>query len=169
MAFNTLLRLNNKIPLIGQRIQSISTTSALGIKEIVVEQKNKVLEISAELKPSPRESVLMKEIMPIESKERKKFCPKCTLGLDIKHTDVLILKQYLREDGTMLPRRITGLCNVQQKNIGTMVLMARRAGLLPLAVQLASKKPNKCYGYKKLNHYYDEKTIKYAKLWINAD
>ena len=91
---------------------------------VLVEQKNKVLEISAEHKPSPREGVLMKEI---QSSERK-FCPKCTLGLDIKHTDVLILKQYLREDGTMLPRRITGLCSVQQKNIGMMVLMARRAG-----------------------------------------
>lgn len=91
---------------------------------VFVEQKDKVLEISAAIKPSPRESVLMKEVQTTE----KKFCPKCTLGLDIKHTDVLILKQYLREDGTMLPKRITGLCNVQQKNIGTMVLMARRAG-----------------------------------------
>lgn len=82
------------------------------------------MEISAEIKPSPRESALLKEVKSSE----EKFCPKCTLGLDIKHTDVLILKQYLREDGTMLPKRITGLCNVQQKNIGTMVLMARRAG-----------------------------------------
>lgn len=91
---------------------------------VLVEQKGKVLEISAEIKPSPRESALLKEVKSSE----EKFCPKCTLGLDIKHTDVLILKQYLREDGTMLPKRITGLCNVQQKNIGTMVLMARRAG-----------------------------------------
>lgn len=157
MAFRSLLRLNNKIPWIGQRIQPISTTSSVGVKEsmyhsmmkfsennsllllilwtfwlcliftfilVLVEQKNKVLEISAEHKPSPREGVLIKELQSSE----KIFCPKCTLGLDIKHTDVLILKQYLREDGTMLPKRITGLCAVQQKNIGTMVLMARRAG-----------------------------------------
>lgn len=57
-----------------------------------------------------------------------KFCPKCTLGLDIKHTDVLILSQFLREDGHILPRRITGLCAVQQKNIGTMIIMAKLAG-----------------------------------------
>lgn len=91
---------------------------------VLIEQKDKVLEISAEIKPSPREPHLVQEV----KLTGKKFCPKCTLGLDIKHTDVLILKQYLREDGSMLPRRITNLCNVQQKNIGTMVLMARRAG-----------------------------------------
>lgn len=91
---------------------------------VIVEQKGKTLEISAEIKPSPRENNLLKEVKTTE----KKFCPKCTLGLDIKHTDVLILKQYLREDGTMMPRRVTGLCSTQQKNIGTMVLMARRAG-----------------------------------------
>lgn len=91
---------------------------------VTVEQKGKVLEISAAIKPSPREHHLLKEVHSSE----KKFCPKCTLGLDIKHTDVLILKQYLREDGTMMPRRTTKLCAVQQKNIGTLVLMARRAG-----------------------------------------
>lgn len=93
------------------------------IRTVIVEQKGKVLEMSAVVKPSPRTEQLLKEV-----KSEKRFCPKCTLGLDIKHTDVLILKQYLREDGTMLPRRVTGLCNVQQKNIGTMVIMARRAG-----------------------------------------
>lgn len=81
------------------------------------------MEISAELKPSPREPQLMNEV-----KTESKFCPKCTLGLDIKHTDVLILKQFMREDGTMLPRRITRLCGTQQRYIGTLVLMARRAG-----------------------------------------
>lgn len=98
------------------------TSSCHSVK---VEQNGKVLEIKAELKPSPRENQLMKEV---KSSERK-FCPKCTLGLDIKHTDVLILKQYMREDCTMLPRRITGLCATQQRYIGTLVLMARRAGL----------------------------------------
>lgn len=92
---------------------------------VKVEQNGKVLEIKAELKSSPRENQLMKEVKSSESK----FCPKCTLGLDIKHTDVLILKQYIREDGAMLPRRITGLCATQQRYIGTLVLMARRAGL----------------------------------------
>lgn len=146
------------------------------------------MEISAEYKPSPRESLLLEDV---KAKKSAKFCPKCTLGLDIKHTDVLILSQFLRSDGTMLPRRVTGLCNTQQKNIGTMVLMARKAGkfsndasnqdlelifffffrigLLALKAQLESKKPNKCFGYKGLNHYFDEKTIRYGRRPINVD
>lgn len=92
---------------------------------VKVQQNGKILEISAQLKASPRTEQLMKEVKSTESR----FCPKCTLGLEVKHTDVLILKQYLREDGTMLPRRITKLCATQQRYISTLVLMARRAGL----------------------------------------
>lgn len=84
-----------------------------------------MLEIAAEYKPSPRESKLLKDVKCSD----KQFCPKCTLGLDIKHTDVLILGQYLRSDGTVLPKRVTGLCSTMQKYIGSLVLMARRAGL----------------------------------------
>lgn len=78
--------------------------------------------ISGEYVPSPRENLLLNEV------KQENFCPKCTLGLDIKHTDVLILSQYLRSDGCLLPRRITGLCKVQQKHIGKLVTMAQKAG-----------------------------------------
>lgn len=91
---------------------------------VKTEKVDKCLEISAEYKPSPREGLLMKEV----KEPGKKFCPKCTLGLDIKHTDVLILSQYLRSDGCMLPRRVTGLCAVQQRYIGSLVAMAQKAG-----------------------------------------
>ena len=79
-------------------------------------------------------------------------CYMCKLNLDVKHTvsplntialqvlkliifsikiqDVLILSQFLRSDGCMLPKRITGLCKRQQKRIGTMVTMAHKAGLM---------------------------------------
>ena len=91
----------------------------------------------------------------------ERFCPECTLGLDIKHTDVLILSQYVRPDGCMLPRRVTGLCKRQQKRIGTMVTMAQRAGLMiNLTPAYCNKDPNKRYGYKKFNKYYFEDTIK---------
>lgn len=96
----------------------------LSIVPVKSELTDKCLEISAEYKPSPREGLLMNDV----TTPGKKFCPKCTLGLDIKHTDVLILSQYLRSDGGMLPRRITGLCNVQQKYIGSLVRMAQKAG-----------------------------------------
>lgn len=74
---------------------------------------------------SPRAHLMLKSAC------QTKFCPECTLGLDIKHTDVLILSQYVRSDGCMLPRRITGLCHRQQKKMGTLVTMAQKAGLMP--------------------------------------
>jgi small subunit ribosomal protein S18 len=42
--------------------------------------------------------------------------------------DVLILSQFVRSDGCMLPRRITGLCRLQQKRVSNMVSMAQKAG-----------------------------------------
>lgn len=55
-------------------------------------------------------------------------CILCQLNLDIKHTDVLILNQFVRSDGCMLPRRITKLCRKQQKKMSTLVTMAQKAG-----------------------------------------
>lgn len=72
---------------------------------------------------SPREPYLLDVV-----KESSGPCTVCALGLDVKHTDVLILSQFVRSDGCMLPRRITGLCKTQQKRIGTMVTMAQKAG-----------------------------------------
>lgn len=55
-------------------------------------------------------------------------CPLCATGLDVKHTDILILCQFVRSDGCMLPRRITGLCKKQQRRVSTLVTMAQKAG-----------------------------------------
>lgn len=92
--------------------------------------------------------------------EGAKFCPECTLGLNIKHTDVLILSQYVTKEGLMLPQRITGLCRLQQKRIGSMVTMAQKAGLMiNLTPSYSKKDPTKRYGHKKCNKYFDERTI----------
>lgn len=91
--------------------------------------------------PSPRTDLLVRvnNLRPLPadvnverfntSKSEKPPCYMCSLGLEVKHTDVLILSQFVRSDGCMLPRRITGLCRRQQKKIGKMVTMAQKAGL----------------------------------------
>lgn len=43
--------------------------------------------------------------------------------------DVLLLSQFIRSDGGMLPRRITGLCPEEHRKITICVQMAHRAGL----------------------------------------
>ncbi|XP_065536032.1 large ribosomal subunit protein mL66 isoform X3 [Lathamus discolor] len=60
-------------------------------------------------------------------------CPICRWNLKHKYdyVDVLLLSQFIRSDGGMLPRRITGLCLEEHKKIAVCVKMAHRAGLLP--------------------------------------
>lgn len=110
--------------------------------------------------PSGREKLLVPEYTEC-AKNGIHFCPECTLNLDIKHTDVLILSQYIRDDGCMLPRRTTGLCKRMQKRIGTMVTMAQKAGLMPNIGPRSSKRdPEKRFEWKKFNKYFDESTIR---------
>ena len=74
---------------------------------------------------------------------------------------MLILSQFVRSDGCMLPRRITGLSKQQQKRVGTMVTMAQKAGLMSSLTPAYSKKnPRLRYRWKKWNTYWDESTIK---------
>ena len=56
-------------------------------------------------------------------------CPICSLGLQIKHTDILIISQFVRSDGRMLPRRVTALCRKEQRRMSSLVAMAHKAGI----------------------------------------
>ncbi|XP_053457535.1 39S ribosomal protein S18a, mitochondrial isoform X2 [Nycticebus coucang] len=49
----------------------------------------------------------------------------------IPSEDVLLLSQFIRPHGGMLPRKITGLCQEEHRKIEECVKMAHRAGLLP--------------------------------------
>ncbi|XP_055849490.1 28S ribosomal protein S18a, mitochondrial [Episyrphus balteatus] len=134
----------------------VSTSSSLLLKEIQSKQENDILVLQGVDVPSPRADKMLNAAC------QAKFCPECTLGLDIKHTDVLILSQYVRSDGCMLPRRITGLCRRQQKKMGTLVTMAQKAGLMSnLTPAWSAKDPKRRAGWKKFNKYFFESTIKY--------
>ncbi|NWX49004.1 RT18A protein, partial [Steatornis caripensis] len=93
-------------------------------------------------------------------------CPICRWNLKHKYdyVDVLLLSQFIRSDGGMLPRRITGLCLEEHKKIAVCVQMAHRAGLLPnhrppLPEGHIPKKP-------KLNRYLTRWSIRSAKpIW----
>ncbi|KAH8265333.1 hypothetical protein KR038_004318 [Drosophila bunnanda] len=136
--------------------RSVATTSPRLIKEIQEKQESNVKIFEGVNVESPRAELMLKSAC------QSNFCPECTLGLDIKHTDVLILSQYVRSDGCMLPRRITGLCHRQQKKMGTLVTMAQKAGLMPnLAPAWSKKDPKKRFGWRKFNKYFIESTIKY--------
>ncbi|XP_041511846.1 39S ribosomal protein S18a, mitochondrial [Microtus oregoni] len=60
-------------------------------------------------------------------------CPICRWNLKHKYNyeDVLLLSQFIRPHGGMLPRSVTGLCLEEHRKIEECVKMAHRAGLLP--------------------------------------
>ncbi|KAK0182026.1 hypothetical protein PV327_000198 [Microctonus hyperodae] len=134
--------------------RSISTTPIVRLKEIIEKKEGNTLIIEARIVPDPQESKLIE-------KTNNEACFLCSTGLQIKHTDVLILSQFLRSNGSILPRRITGLCKIQQKRLNSMIAMSQKAGLMPNIAPASSKKdPKLRYGLKAFNVYYDESTIK---------
>ncbi|XP_001866038.2 28S ribosomal protein S18a, mitochondrial [Culex quinquefasciatus] len=142
-------------------LRTISVTAVSNLKEIKEVTQKDSLVISADYVPSPRSNQLIGAVAKLTECGTSQFCPQCTLGLDIKHTDVLILSQYLRSDGCMLPRRITGLCKRQQRRMTALVTMAQKAGLMPNINPAWSKRdPKKRFQWKKNNKYFDESTIK---------
>uniref|UniRef100_A0A4X1V6J9 Large ribosomal subunit protein mL66 n=1 Tax=Sus scrofa TaxID=9823 RepID=A0A4X1V6J9_PIG len=66
-------------------------------------------------------------------------CPICRWNLKHKYNyeDVLLLSQFIRPHGGMLPRRITGLCQEEHLKIEECVKMAHRAGRRPLGAKRA--------------------------------
>ncbi|XP_012272035.1 28S ribosomal protein S18a, mitochondrial [Orussus abietinus] len=150
--FRLAVSLGRNLVLSNSR-RDISLSSVSRIKEIHVEKEDNTTIIEAVVKPQPKEHLLVKT--------DKKSCILCALDLDVKHTDVLILSQFLTSRGCMLPKRITGLCSVQQKRVTTLVAMAQKAGLMPNIAPKSSKKdPTTRYKWKKYNTYYDETTIR---------
>ncbi|XP_024893347.1 39S ribosomal protein S18a, mitochondrial [Temnothorax curvispinosus] len=139
--------------------RNISLSATTRLREIIEKKEDNVLTIEAVKVPQTKENLLVK----IDSHA----CPLCATELDVKHTDVLILSQFLRSNGTMLPRRITKLCNVQQKRVSVLVIMAQRAGLLPNRFAKRNKTGSMSQENsrrRRFNTYYDEDTIKY-KYW----
>lgn len=140
-------------PFISKRNFSLSSHN--NAKKIIIEETDNQTTIRGEFVESPFESRLVKA-----ESEYEHACPICALNLNVKHTDVLILSQFLREDGCMLPRRTTGLCGKQQRRVTKLVAMAQKAGLMPnLAPHWSKKDPQKRFGSKKYNRYFDEATL----------
>ncbi len=80
----------------------------------------------------------------------------------VQHTDVLILRQFLKDDGEPLSRKVTGLCKRQQRKLVVIAKHARQAGLtLSLTKTLLdgskpSPDPRKRYQHQKWNTYFDD-------------
>ncbi|CAG09066.1 unnamed protein product, partial [Tetraodon nigroviridis] len=103
---------------------SASAIQCRGLRQVVERHEGKTTTIQGEIVDVPE--------APQPPNPTAK-CPIYRWNLQHKYnyTDVLLLSQFIRSDGGMLPRRITGLCPEEHRKITICVQMAHRAGLLP--------------------------------------
>ncbi|XP_043235007.1 28S ribosomal protein S18a, mitochondrial-like [Amphibalanus amphitrite] len=143
--------------------KTLCTARPALVKQIVCAEEGNVTVIQGRVMPSPRENRV------VQTGGGTCACPLCQLHLDIKHTDVLILSQFLRSDGCLLPRRVSGVCRLQQRRVQQLVAMAQKAGLMPnLAPSSSKRDPRRRFGFKKFNKYYDESTIRDVQPFSSA-
>uniref|UniRef100_A0AAA9S1F2 Large ribosomal subunit protein mL66 n=1 Tax=Bos taurus TaxID=9913 RepID=A0AAA9S1F2_BOVIN len=111
--------------LTGPTVTSWARPPARGFREVVEIQEGKTTIIEGRITGTPKES----PNPPNPSGQ----CPICRWNLKHKYSyeDVLLLSQFIRPHGGMLPRSITGLCQEEHRKIEECVKMAHRAGLLP--------------------------------------
>ncbi|ODM97607.1 28S ribosomal protein S18a, mitochondrial [Orchesella cincta] len=114
-------------PLSALTQRSLSTTCACYVKQIDVTEVGDQIVIEAKIVPSAREKYIAK--LPTDPTGCK-GCPLCRLGLTVRHTDVLIINQFINSKGKQLPREITGLCMEQHKRMDYLIVMAEKAGLI---------------------------------------
>jgi ribosomal protein S18 len=62
------------------------------------------------------------------------------LTLPFLSKDVLVLRQYLRKDGTILPPEVTGLCSKQNDKLHTLIRQARMTGLISYPTVAVTKR-----------------------------
>ncbi|VFV44865.1 28s ribosomal protein [Lynx pardinus] len=108
---------------------------ARGFREVVEIQEGKTTIIEGRMTGTPKESP--------NPPNPTGQCPICRWNLKHKYgyEDVLLLSQFIRPCGGMLPRRITGLCQEEHRKIEECVKMAHRAA------------PESCKGsYKTIPH-----------------
>ena len=76
-------------------------------------------------------SALQNEAIDRSSKQ-KKFCRFKKSGIKyIDYKDPIFLKQFINDQGKILPRRITGTSLKYQKKVAQAIKRARHLGLLP--------------------------------------
>lgn len=86
------------------------------------------------------------------------------MWIPLSRQDVLILSQFLRPDGTILPRNVTGLTLRSQLHIEMLIERSKRAGLLPVRITPDGKQEYFDGGKHKFNVYYDSDMIGLPKL-----
>lgn len=69
---------------------------------------------------------------PMKRSSRRKVCAFCQEKIQfIDYKDVNRLKKYITEGGKILPRRMSGVCAMHQRELSNAIKKARIVALLP--------------------------------------
>ncbi|CAJ0573092.1 unnamed protein product, partial [Mesorhabditis spiculigera] len=117
-----LSSIGSALPPLRHLARKLTTTAAAGKWRIVEETSGDTTTVRAVETPDP-----------VAARQPEDQCALCTCSLPVKlaYTDVLILEQFMRPDGTVLPRQLTGICKSQQLRLERCVMQAHWAGLFP--------------------------------------
>ena len=111
-----------------------SSSSTGLVREIKKSEEGKTITVEGLKYESPRAKNLIDPKMFAESScEAYSNCHAlCRFDKvhEIKHTDVLIINQFVDNNGEVIPRYITGLCERQHFRMARLAGMAQKAGLL---------------------------------------
>ncbi|MCL2492719.1 MAG: 30S ribosomal protein S18 [Clostridiales bacterium] len=73
-----------------------------------------------------------KKQRPVSGIRRKKACPFCAdQKIEIDYKDTELLGKYISERGKIMPKRMTGVCAMHQRELATAIKRARIVALLP--------------------------------------
>lgn len=119
------------------RCGSIHTSSLLSLKKIEITQDEKTKTITIEGKPLDSEKIFGSRALKLDdsndSTANVRPCPFCLLekrGIFVQYSDVLVLRQFLTQDGFILPMSVTGLCKKQHRKLVVLTKLAKQAGLI---------------------------------------
>lgn len=146
----------------------IHMAPVMRLKAIEITEDKQKKQLTIEGKYLNPEETMGSKVLDLETnKSQEKFlrpCSFCELekkNIYVQHTDVLVLRQFLTEDGQVLNKKITGLCKKQQRKLLVLVKQAKTCGLLMnlqprlLDGSMPSTDTKSRPGYLKWNAYYD--------------
>ncbi|KAI6187888.1 28S ribosomal protein S18a, mitochondrial [Aphelenchoides besseyi] len=126
--------------------RTVITTAVRSLKKLHEEKNGNVTRISLVDIEEPKSKR--------EFKKNSEGCALCTCDIPVKvsYRDVLILEQFMRVDGTVLPKELTGLCTKQQLRIERCVMQAHWAGLFPDRTHSSLDRA----GFRRFNRYWED-------------
>jgi len=137
-------------------ILNLRCSAILNLKDIEHREEDNKIIVEGKILDSPRKDKLLKCEQGGGKAACHPFCQSSIAG-KVKHTDVLILDQFLDSRGAIHSQENLGICRRQWTRLRKMVEMAQRAGLMPGKEFYASHVRSTKWGSQ--NCYWDEKTI----------